>query len=295
MLLEPIQELEYTRLGRPLQARVVNVLHPKPHACSQAPLEVIKDSLQSSVTSQSPSKKSSTHPSPRARDINPVDVDSQQNIIQVLLQIIRAPQIPQRRSQRPPLRLKRLREPKLANHDVRNTREQLRSDVLQEASHTRRRAVQPAHRRIRCRSNREPTRSQTRTARAIRKRGVAPIAHAGVEAAVDFEGEERAVRVDGVEVAGALDQVFLGLGQVGQEVAERALQRRRVVAVCPGPAEPADAEVEVALSCFLVAGGGAVGFVVVAAVFEGDPVPAFELVVVPFRYLGMCQQRVVAA
>lgn len=63
----------------------------------------------------------------------------------------------------------------------------------------------------------------------------------------------------------------------------------------PGSAEPADAEVEVALAGFFVAGRGAVGFVVVARVLECDSVPAFEFVVVPLCNLGVRKERVMAA
>jgi len=295
MLLKPVQELEHTRLRRPLQAGIVHILQPKPHARAQRPLEVIKDSLRTSVALRLKLKLVGTHPTPSPRNIHPIHMYSQQNIIQILLQIIRPPQIPQRRRKTLPPRLKRLREPKFADHNIWNPREQLGGDVLQEPSHSRRRTVQPAHARIRSRANREPVWRQTRTAGTVGERRVAPVSHAGVEAAGDFEGEEGAVGVDCVEVAGAFDQVFFSLREVGQQVAECGFERGWVVAVGPGPAEPADAEVEVALSRFDVAGGGAVGFVVVAAVFEGDPVPAFELVVVPFGYLGVCQQSVVTA
>lgn len=63
----------------------------------------------------------------------------------------------------------------------------------------------------------------------------------------------------------------------------------------PGPAEPADAEVEVALAGFFVLCRGRVCFEVVARVFERDSVAALELVVVPFCDFGVGEQRVVAA
>lgn len=229
-----------------------------------------------------------TYPTPRPRNIHPIHMYGKQNVIQILLQIIRAPQIPQCRRNTLPLRLKRLRKPKLADHDIRNPRKQFGGDMFQEPPHPRWRTVQPTHTRIRRRPNGEPVWRQTRAAGTVGEAWVATIAYAGVEAAGDLEGEKRAVGVDCVEVAGAFDHVFLVLCEVGQEVAERGLQGRWVVPVGPGPAEPANAEVEVALACFHVAGGGAVGFVVVAAIFEGDSVSAIELVVVPFGYFGVC-------
>lgn len=42
-LLKPVQKLEHARLGRPLQARVVQVLQPKPHISTLEPLEVVED------------------------------------------------------------------------------------------------------------------------------------------------------------------------------------------------------------------------------------------------------------
>lgn len=51
MILEPVQELEHARLRRPLQASVVHVLQPKPHARAQSPLEVIENSLRRLVAS----------------------------------------------------------------------------------------------------------------------------------------------------------------------------------------------------------------------------------------------------
>jgi hypothetical protein len=222
-------------------------------------------------------------------------MDSQQDVIKILLQIVCTPEIPQRRSQTTPRPLKRLCESKLTDHDVRNAGEQLLGNMLQKAAHATRRTIQPAHRRIRRRTNREPIRRETRRARTVGEAGVRAVAHAGVEAAVDFVGQERRVRIDGVEIARPLDHVLLLLCEVGQEIAERGLERRRVVAVCPGPAEPANAEVEVSLAGFFVAGRGAVSFVVVAAVLEGDSVRALKFFMVPFCDFGVREECVVAA
>jgi hypothetical protein len=124
---------------------------------------------------------------------------------------------------------------------------------------------------------------------------VASVAYAGVEAAVDFVREEAGVWVDCVEVAGAFDQVFLFLRKVGEQVAERRFERRWVVAVCPWAAEPADAEIKVALSCFFVTGRGAVSLVIVPTVLECNSMRSLELLVIPLRDLSMCQQRMMAA
>lgn len=112
----------------------------------------------------------------------------------------------------------------------------------------------------------------------------------------DFMRQERRVRVDGVEVAGSLDQLLLLLRQLWQQVPEGFPQGGRVVAIRPRPAEPADAEVEVALAGDRVAGRGRVArLVVVSAVFKRDPVASAERAVVPFGDFGVREQRVVAA
>lgn len=67
-----------------------------------------------------------------------------------------------------------------------------------------------------------------------------------------------------------------------------------VVAVGPGAAEPPDTEVEVALTGYFVFGLCAVGFVVVSAVLEGDASTTLELLVVPFRNFGVCEQCMMA-
>lgn len=146
-------------------------------------------------------------------------MDSKQDIIQILLEIVCALEIPQRRIQIPPGRLKRLGEAKLADHNVRHRREQHRRDVLEEAAHASRRAEEPAHIRVRGGADGEAVRGCGHGARAVGKRRVRAVGDAGVEAAGDFEGEERRVRVDGVEVAGALDEVFFFLGEGREEVA----------------------------------------------------------------------------
>lgn len=113
--------------------------------------------------------------------------------------------------------------------------------------------------------------------------------------AVDFVGQERRVRIDGEEVAGSFDHIFLGFSESGEQVAERGFQRRGIIAVGPWPTEPSDAEVEVSLSSFFISSTCGIGFVVVTTVLECDASAAFELGVVPFRHFGMCEDGVVAA
>lgn len=82
-----------------------------------------------------------------------------------------------------------------------------------------------------------------------------PVAHAGVQAAIYFVREEGGVRVDCVEIAGTLYEIFFFLCEVGEQVTECSLQGGWIVPiVVPGTAEPANAEVEVALASFDVAG-----------------------------------------
>ena len=83
--------------------------------------------------------------------------------------------------------------------------------------------------------------------------------------------------------------------KVRQQVAQGGLQARWVITVGPRPAEPANAEIEISLPRFDIARRGAVGFVIVPAVFECDSMAPFEFFVIPFGDLGMCKKRVVAA
>lgn len=165
--------------------------------------------------------------------------------------------------------------------------------MLEEAAHAAGRRVQPAGSRVTRGADGEAVGRDAPAACAVGERGVRAVAYAGFQAAVDFGGEEGGVGVDGEEVAAAFDHVFFLLREGREQVAESRSQALWVVAVGPGPAEPAKAEVEVALTCHLVAGGCAVGFEVVSAVLECDSVRAFELFVVPFGNLGVREKRVV--
>lgn len=77
MLPKPIQKLKHTSLRRPTQILIIHILQPKPNPYALKPLKIIENG-----------------PTPRPRHINPIQMNTRQNIIQITLIIIRATQIP---------------------------------------------------------------------------------------------------------------------------------------------------------------------------------------------------------
>ena len=222
-------------------------------------------------------------------------MNAQQNLIKIILEVIRTPEIPQRRRKRRPLALERLAEAEFRHRDIRHRREELRRDVLEELADARGRAVQPVHRRVRCRADGEADGGDGSRACALWESGVRSVRRAGFDAAGDGVRGVGCVRVDGEEVAGSLDEIFFLLREFGEEVAEGVLERLGVVSVRPWAAEPAEDEVVVALASFFVLGLCAVGLEVVTGVFECDSSTALEIFMVPFGYLRVGQQRVMSA
>jgi hypothetical protein len=71
-----------------------------------------------------------------------------------------------------------------------------------------------------------------RGAGAFGEAGRGGVGDAGVEV-VDAEGVVGGVGIDGEEVAGAFDEVFFGLGEGGEDVAEGVFEGLGIVAVVP--------------------------------------------------------------
>ena len=125
--------------------------------------------------------------------------------------------------------------------------------------------------------------------------GVGAVGGAGGDAA-RWGGEDvGGVAVDGEEVAGALDYLALGGGELG-EVGHCALDGLGVVAGEPhGVIEPAELVVVASLNGVGVGGGGCVGDEVVGGHLHGPAAGALELVSVPVDDCAVGQECVVDA
>jgi hypothetical protein len=235
MLFKPVHKSEHTSLRRPRQISVINILQPKASSLSRSPLEICTHhvSNHSHQPRQSNTKLTvKDRPPPSPSNINPIIHNRRQDIIQITLIIIRPPQIPQYSLQTRKLRLKRLREPKLRNLDIRHAREQILRDLPQEPADALGRVVQPAGARVGCGTRWEAIWSGLRAAGAFGEAWRGGVADAGVEV-VDAVGVVGGVGVNGEEVAGAFDEVFFGLGEGWEDVAQGVFQGLGVVAVVP--------------------------------------------------------------
>ena len=159
-------------------------------------------------------------------------MDSRKDIIQITLIIIRPPQIPKNRLQTRKLRLKRLREAKLRNLNIRHRREQILRDLPQKPANALGCVIQPARSWVGRRTRREAIWRRLRGAGAFGEAWGGRVADAGVEV-FDAVGVVGGVGVDGEEVAGAFDEVFFGLGEGWEEGAEGVFEGLGVVAVVP--------------------------------------------------------------
>ena len=171
-------------------------------------------------------------PTPSTSNINTIIHNCSKNIVQIALVIIRPPQIPQNSLQARKLRLKRLREAKLSNLNIRHRREQILRNLPQEPTNALGRIVEPARARVGCRTRWEAIRRSLRGAGAFGEAWRGGVADAGVEV-FDAEGVVGGVGVDGEEVAGAFDEVFFVFGEGGEDVAEGVFEGLGVVAVVP--------------------------------------------------------------
>lgn len=171
-------------------------------------------------------------PAPSTSNIDTVIHNRSQDIVKVALVVVRSPQIPQDRLQARELRLERLREAELSDLDIWHGREQVLSDLAQEPANALGGVVEPARAWVGCRTRREAIWSRLRRAGALGESWRGRVAHAVVEV-FDAEGVVGGVRVDGEEVAGAFNEVFLVLGERWEDVAEGVFEGLGVVAVVP--------------------------------------------------------------
>ncbi|RXK33034.1 hypothetical protein BBD39_09195 [Arsenophonus endosymbiont of Bemisia tabaci Asia II 3] len=171
-------------------------------------------------------------PPPSSRNINPILHHRRENIIKIPLIIIGPPQIPQDRLQTLQLALKRLRETKLRDLNVRHAGEEVLGDFAQELAHARGSVVQPVGARVGGRACWEAVWCDLFGACAFRVAWVGGVAGA-VGEVLDAVCEVGRVRVDGEKVAAACDEGFFVFRQGGQKVAESVFEDLRVVAVVP--------------------------------------------------------------
>lgn len=237
MLLKPVHKSKHTSLRRPRQISIIDILQSKASSLSRSPFEICTHhvSQHSHPPSHGTTKKELTvkdRPPPSPSDINPIINNRRKDIIQITLIIIRPPQIPQNRLQTRELRLKRLREAKFRHLDIRHGWEQILRDLAQEPANALRGVVEPAGAWVGCGTRWEAIWGGLRRAGAFGEAGRGGVADAGVEV-VDAEGVVGGVGVDGEEVAGAFDEVFLVLREGWQDVTEGVFQGLGVVAVVP--------------------------------------------------------------
>jgi len=237
MLLKPVHKSKHTSLRRPRQISIINILQPKASSLSRSPFEICTHQRQQTQfpPSQGTTKKELTvkdRPPPSPSNINPIIVNRSKDIVEVALVVVRPSQIPQNRLQARELRLKRLREAKLRDLDIRHGREQILRDRAQEPPHTLWGIVEPARAWVGRGTCREAIGSCLRGAGAFGEAGRGGVGDAGVEV-VDAEGVVGGVGIDGEEVAGAFDQILLVLGEGWEDVAEGVLKGLWVVAVVP--------------------------------------------------------------
>lgn len=235
MLLEPVHKSKHTSLRRPRQISIINILQPKPSSLSRSPFEICSHHVSSHLRHHDHSNTKLTvkdRPPPSPSNINPIIVYRSKDIVEVALVVIRPPQIPQNRLQARELRLERLRETKLRNLDIRHGWEQILRNRAQEPPHALGGVVEPAGAWVGCGTCWEAIGSCLGRAGAFGEAWRGGVADAGVEV-VDAEGVVGGVGVDGEEVAGAFDEVFLVLRYGGEDVAEGVFEGLGVVAVVP--------------------------------------------------------------
>lgn len=171
-------------------------------------------------------------PTPSTSNIHTIIHNRSKDVVKVALVVVRPPQIPQNSLQARELRLKRLREAKLSNLNIRHRREQILRDLPQKPANALGCVVQPARARVGCRTRWEAIWCSLRGAGAFGETWCGGVADAGVEV-FDAEGVVGGVGVDGEEVAGAFDEVFFVLGEGWEDVAECVFEGLGVVAVVP--------------------------------------------------------------
>lgn len=146
--------------------------------------------------------------------------------------VVRSSQVPQNRLQSRELRLERFCETELGDLDIRHSREQILRDLAQELADTRWGIVKPVRTRVGCWAHWEAVWRGLCGGSTLWEARVGGVANAVIEV-FDARGEVRGIRVDGEEVARALDQLFLFFSQGGENVAESVFKDLWVVAVVP--------------------------------------------------------------
>jgi len=241
MLLEPIHKSEHARLRSPGEIRVVNMLQTEPGRLSRSPFEIWRERWKCQLLppgkhqNEQASRAQLTvkdRPPPSACYVNTVVHDRSEDVVQIPLIIIRPPQIPKYSLQTREFRFKGLRKTKFRNLDVRHTGEEILCNLAQEFADTSGSVVEPVGSWVRRRTDGEAFWRFICRAYAfwIARGGGVADAFLRVFEAVDVVG---CVRVDGEEVAGACDHVFLFLCEDGEDVAEGVFEDLRVVAVVP--------------------------------------------------------------
>lgn len=121
------------------------------------------------------------------------------------------------------------------------------------------------------------------------------------------------VWVDGVEVAGAFDEILFFLRKCREKITQCIFETLRVVAVCPRASEPTDlsnvsssmpliiikplstyAEIKIPLPRNLILGLRTIGLIIIPRILETNPALASKLPMIPLRNLSMRQKRIMS-